>query len=169
MISYNTDMKKFNVSPIGYVKSPYKEQSGTPIQPSFGDPVEAEIRISPEFREGLVDLDRFDRIWLISLLDRSRPYKLKVIPYRDTQERGLFACRAPSRPNPIGISSVRLLSVDVMKGILKVSGIDLLDRTPILDIKPYSPKFDSFPDEPAGWLDKSIDRETADNRFGGED
>ncbi len=169
MVSFNSDTTKFNVSPIGYVKSPYKEQSGTPIQPSSGEPVEAEVRVYPEFREGLADLDRFDHIWLISWLDRSRSFKLKVIPYRDTKERGLFACRAPNRPNPIGISPVRLLSVDVKKGILRVSGIDLLDRTPILDIKPYAPKFDSHPDSAAGWLDESIDRETADNRFGGED
>jgi len=161
-------MKKHTVVEIGYVRSSYKEQTGTPIQPGFGDPQAAEIHILPEYREGLEDLERFERVWLISWLDRSSSYKLKVIPYRDTVERGLFSTRAPRRPNPIGISPVRLLSVDREQGILRVKGIDLLDGTPILDIKPYSPEFDAYPDDAAGWLDESKDIRIADDRFKGD-
>ncbi len=158
-------MKKHTVTEIGHVHSPYREQAGTPIQPSFGDPRDAEIHIEPEFRAGLEDLNRFNRIWVISWLDRSSSYKLRVIPYRDTVERGLFSTRAPSRPNPIGISPVRLISVDIEKCLLKVRGIDLLDGTPVLDIKPYAPRFDSHPDDAAGWLDNSQHTQTADDRF----
>ncbi|NQU06067.1 MAG: tRNA (N6-threonylcarbamoyladenosine(37)-N6)-methyltransferase TrmO, partial [Calditrichaeota bacterium] len=118
-----------------------------------------------KFREGLEDLQGFSRIWLLSWLDRSDSYKLKVIPYRDTVERGLFATRAPRRPNPIGISPVKLISVDLENGIIHVNGIDLLNGTPIIDIKPYSHKFDSYPDVDSGWLDESISREAADDRF----
>ena len=152
---------------IGSVHSPYKEQTGTPIQPAFGEAIDAEIHIHPSFREGLEDLQGFSHVWLLSWLDRSDTYKLKVIPYRDTVERGLFSTRAPRRPNPIGISPVKLISVDVQNGILCIKGIDLLDGTPIIDIKPYSHKFDSYPNTSSGWLEESIERHTADNRFDG--
>ncbi|MDP8238491.1 MAG: tRNA (N6-threonylcarbamoyladenosine(37)-N6)-methyltransferase TrmO [Candidatus Hatepunaea meridiana] len=150
---------------IGHIVSPYNEQSGTPIQASFGEPLDAEVHIYPDFREGLTDLDRFSRIWLISWLDKSTSFNLKVIPYRDTVERGLFSTRAPRRPNPVGISSTQLISVDIETGILKIKGIDLLNGTPILDIKPYAPRFDSHSEETAGWLDKGSDAQTADDRF----
>lgn len=159
------EMKGCPLIKIGHVLSPYKEQAGTPIQPSFGEAQDAEIHIYPEFREALEDLDRFNYIWLITWFDRSTSYKLKVVPYRDTVERGLFATRAPRRPNPIGISSVELVSVDVKEGIIKVRGIDLLDNTPILDIKPYAPRFDSHPGEASGWLDDGKDTHVADDRF----
>ena len=156
---------EFTVKEIGRVRSPYQEQTGTPIQPGVGDPLEAEVIIRPEFREGLSDLERFGRIWLVSWFDRSQPYRMKVIPYRDTVERGLFATRAPSRPNPVGISAVELLSVDAAAGRLRVRGVDLLDNTPILDIKPYVPEFDSHPNEAAGWLDEGLSTRSADDRF----
>ena len=150
---------------IGRIHSPHKDQAGTPIQSGLGESTISEAHIHPEFREGLSDLDGFSRIWLICWLDRSKPYKLKVIPYRDTVERGLFATRAPSRPNPIGISSVELLSVDITTGILRMMNIDFLNGTPILDIKPYASKFDTFTDIRNGWLDKGLSTRTADNRF----
>lgn len=162
-------MEKFTLTVIGRVCSPYDEQAGVPIQPAFGEPMKAEVHVLPDFRDGLEDIDRFSRIWLISWLDRSDSYKLKVIPYRDTIERGLFSTRAPRRPSPIGISPVKLIAVDIEKGILEISGIDLLDGTPILDIKPYSPKFDSFPEESSGWLDEGSSRTTADDRFNNRD
>jgi tRNA-Thr(GGU) m(6)t(6)A37 methyltransferase TsaA len=160
-------MSKCPLVEIGRVHSPYIEQSGTPIQPAFGEAQEAEVHVHPQFREGLEDLQGFSHIWLLSWLDRSDSYKLKVIPYRDTIERGLFATRAPRRPNPIGISPVKLISVDLENGIIHVRGIDLLDGTPIIDIKPYSHKFDSYPKTSSGWLEESIEKHTADNRFDG--
>jgi len=158
-------MKIHTLSPIGHVSSPYLEKAGTPVQPKFGEQRKAEIHIFQEYREGLEDLENFSRIWIISWLDRSDSYKLKVIPFRDTVKRGLFATRAPCRPNPIGISPVELVSTDIGKGVLTVRGVDLLNGTPILDIKPYSPKLDCYPDEASGWLEKDSSIQIADNRF----
>ena len=113
---------------------------------------------------GLQDLAGFARIWLIYELDRCSAPKLKVIPYLDNQARGIFATRSPSRPNPLGLSCVRLMGV--ADNILSIQDVDMLDGTPLLDIKPYVPKFDSFPDSLAGWFDHSINQVTnADNRF----
>jgi len=150
--------------PIGVIHTPYQEQSGTPIQPAYAGGAEGTVVVYPEFAEGLADLDGFERIWLLSHLDRTREARMKVIPYRDTKLRGLFATRAPSRPNPIGLSVVRLLEV---KGdTLRVADVDLLDGTPLLDIKPYVPFFEAHPDSRAGWLEKRR-REcvTDDGRF----
>jgi len=154
-------------SPIGIVHSPFKEQAGTPIQPGWsGDESEGRVEVFEEFAEGLADLDGYDRIWLIFRLDRAAPPKLKVVPYRDTVERGVFATRAPSRPNPIGISCVKLLGVEGRH--LRVTELDILDGTPLLDIKPYAPRFDAWPEARAGWLDaEAADRECADGRFEG--
>ena len=150
---------------IGRVRSAYQAQTGTPIQPNQGAPKPATILIYPPFRAGLADLDGFDRIWLLSWLDRSGGYNLRPIPYRDVEPRGLFATRAPRRPNPIGLSLVELLAADLATGLLTVASIDLLDQTPILDIKPYVPGFECVPDSRAGWLDRGSRRTHADDRF----
>ena len=152
--------------PIGLIRSPFKEQAGTPIQPGWGDtPGEGEVEIFEEFAAGLDDLEGFERIWLIFWLHRAAPASLKVVPYRDTVERGVFATRAPSRPNPLGISCVRLLGRE--GAVLKVAELDVLDGTPLLDIKPYSPRFDAWPGIRAGWLDENrAKHEQADDRFG---
>lgn len=160
-------MNKCPLIEIGRIHSPYKAQTETPIQPAFGEAQDAEIHVHPKFREGLADLQGFSHIWLLSWLDRSDSYKLKVIPHNGNAERGLFATRAPRRPNPIGISPVRLISVDFENGIIHVRGVDLLDGTPVIDIKPYSHKYDSIPDSSSGFLEESIERHTADNRFDG--
>jgi tRNA-Thr(GGU) m(6)t(6)A37 methyltransferase TsaA len=103
-------------------------------------------------------------VWLVYWFDRAGPYKPRVVPYRDTHERGLFATRSPCRPNPIGVSVVRLLGRE--GNVLRVGGIDILDRTPLLDIKPYVPEFDAHPASKAGWLDEQReDRREADGRF----
>ncbi len=153
---------------IGVIRTPHREDAPVPIQPALAKGSEGIIEIFPEYREGLNDLEGFDRIWVLFWMNRAKPYKLKVVPYRDIVPRGLFATRAPSRPNPIGISPVRLLKVDVEAGRLKVAETDILDGTPIIDIKPYSPEFDSHPDAKAGWLDKvKGKRNSADDRFAG--
>ncbi len=146
-------------------------QKGTPIQPHTGQPDPAEIHIDPPWREGLSDLEGFDRIWLLVWLDRAKPCRLKVVPYRDNVPRGVFSTRAPSRPNPIGLSCVRLLAVEAEEGVLRVEAVDLLDGTPVLDIKPYVPEFDAFPGAAAGWHSRGLRRDRADDRFapGGEE
>jgi tRNA-Thr(GGU) m(6)t(6)A37 methyltransferase TsaA len=153
------------MKPVGIVHSPYKTSKGVPVQPGVAKGAEGRVELFPEYEPALKDLDGFDRIWLVCWFHRARQPKLKVVPYRDTVERGLFATRAPSRPNPIGISPVRLLGVE--GNMLHVADIDLLDGTPVLDVKPYSPLFDCFSGSKAGWLDNSKPdaRRRADDRF----
>lgn len=149
---------------IGIIHSPFKQQEGTPIQPKFAADNTGTVELLPEYTEGLSDLENFERIWLLCWLHRASEPQMKVIPYLDIEERGLFATRAPTRPNPIGISPVRLHRID--KNILYVSELDLLDGTPLLDIKPYSPEFDCFPHAKGGWLERSDKKQTsADGRF----
>lgn len=149
---------------IGIIHTPFKDIQGTPIQHIYAEGVEGVVEIFPEFSEGISDLDGFERIWLIYLFDRASVPRLKVIPFRDTVLRGVFATRAPSRPNPIGLSAVRLIAVEGAS--IQVADVDMLDGTPLLDIKPYIPQADSFPGSRAGWFDESkSNRERADDRF----
>ncbi len=133
------------------------------MQPKLAEEAAGTVEVYPEYQDGLADLNGFERIWLIFWIHRAAQPRLKVIPYLDDTERGLFATRAPSRPNPIGISPVRLLSVE--GNVLRVAGLDILDQTPLLDIKPYSPHFDCFPESRSGWLDAVKRRSMADSRF----
>jgi tRNA (adenine37-N6)-methyltransferase len=155
---------KLMLTPIGVIRSPHVTAVGTPIQPTYAERCEGQVVVDKGLEAALEDLDGFDRIWLIYWLDRAGPYMPQVVPYRDTQEHGLFATRSPCRPNPIGLSVVRLLSRE--SNVLKVRGVDILDGTPLLDIKPYVPGFDAWPFSKAGWLDeRREDRRLADDRF----
>ncbi|MBN1567840.1 MAG: tRNA (N6-threonylcarbamoyladenosine(37)-N6)-methyltransferase TrmO [Acidobacteria bacterium] len=150
--------------PIGIIHSPFSEAAGTPIQPVYGSGVEGTVQVDGEFTEALDDIEGFERIWLIYLMDRTGPFKPKVMPYRDNVEHGLFATRSPNRPNPIGLSVVRLLRRE--GSTLFISDMDVLDGTPLLEIKPYVPEFDCYPNSRAGWFDKAaVDRRMADGRF----
>ena len=112
------------------------------------------------------DLDGFERIWLVTYFDRAGPFAPSVVPYQDTRPHGLFATRSPCRPNPIGISVVRLM--DRTANILRVRGVDILDGTPLLDVKPCIPTFDAHPSSRAGWHDAHREsRQEADDRFHG--
>ncbi|MCU0787966.1 MAG: tRNA (N6-threonylcarbamoyladenosine(37)-N6)-methyltransferase TrmO [Verrucomicrobia bacterium] len=154
---------KLGLEPIGLIHSPHRQAEGTPIQPRWALGIEGRVNVFPEFAPGLRDLEGFERIWLIFWCDRACAARLEVIPYRDSQTRGLFATRAPSRPNPIGLSSVRLLAVE--GPVLRVADLDVLDGTPLLDIKPYVPDFDVYPVERTGWYANTHNRATADGRF----
>jgi len=161
------DTQRFEVAPIGVVHGPFLAQAGTPPQPALaGEDAVGTIEILPGYADGLDDLDGFERIWVLSWLDRSGPVRLHVVPYHETAERGLFATRAPSRPNPIGLSALRLLRRE--GPLLRVADLDLLDGTPVLDIKPYSPRFDVFPDARSGWItpERIRPERPADGRFG---
>jgi tRNA-Thr(GGU) m(6)t(6)A37 methyltransferase TsaA len=152
------------LKPIGIIHSPFAESSGTPIQPSAAFGATGAVEVFPEYEAGLADIGGFERTWLIYWFDRAREPKLKVIPYLDDAEHGLFSTRAPSRPNPVGISSVRLLSVEGT--VLKVGDIDILDGTPLIDIKPYVPAFDVYPVIRTGWIGaKNAGSVSADDRF----
>ena len=138
------------VRPIGIIHTPFTEPAGTPINPKVGKGVVGTVEVHKEFVRGLKDLDGFDRIWLIFWLHRAREPRLVVTPFLDTVKRGLFATRAPSRPNPIGLSAVRLLRIE--GNTLHVSNLDIVDGTPLLDIKPYTPS-DCHPRVRCGWMD----------------
>ncbi len=151
--------------PIGVIHSDHQQAQGTPIQPRFAEAYRGYVDLDPEYLDALADLDGFERIWLFYHFDRATQWKAKVIPFRDTVERGLFATRAPKRPNGIGISCVRLEGIQGNRLIL--SEVDILDQTPLLDIKPYVPMFDAYPEARAGWLDQRQPkgRNEADDRF----
>jgi len=136
--------------PIGVVHSPFKEPYGTPIQSVAARDVEGVIEVSPQYAEGLRDIEGFSHLILIYHFHLSSKPSLTVKPYLDEGMHGIFATRAPARPNPIGISVVCLVKVDETR--LHVKGVDILDGTPVLDIKPYVPEFDRVEAKRIGWL-----------------
>jgi tRNA-Thr(GGU) m(6)t(6)A37 methyltransferase TsaA len=149
---------------IGRIHSSFKQATGTPIQPSRARGAEGYAEVAPQFAAALKDLEGFERIWLIYWFDRASAAQLSVIPYRDVVERGLFATRAPARINPIGLSNVRLLQVQGT--VLRLADVDILDDTPLLDIKPYVPQYDSYSVQRCGWVDSAPDLPVlADDRF----
>jgi tRNA-Thr(GGU) m(6)t(6)A37 methyltransferase TsaA len=149
---------------IGHIHSPFLKATGTPIQPSRAAGAQGRVDILPEYSPALRDLAGFDRIWLVYWFDRASEAKLTVIPYRDTVEHGLFATRAPARPNPIGLSNVRLLGIE--GNILRIGDVDILDGTPLLDIKPYVPAYDDFAVTQLGWIANVPEKPVvADSRF----
>ena len=155
---------KIEYRPIGIVHSPFQDKVGTPIQPSRAKGAKGSVEVFQEFSEGLSDLGGFSHIILLCHLHQSNGYKLKVIPFLDTVLRGVFATRAPRRPNPIGLSVVRLLSIN--GSTLFIEGVDLLDGTPVLDIKPYVGEFDDRTDVRFGWFETAPKRtDVADDRF----
>ena len=152
--------------PIGIIHSPFKKLEGMPIQPKGAAGIKGTIELFEEYRAGLKDLDGFSHIILLYHLHRSRGFNLQVIPYMDTKSRGLFATRAPKRPNSIGLSIVQLDRIET--GVLYVQNLDVLDGTPLLDIKPYVPEFDRQLQIRTGWLEQfkdSVDSQKSDNRF----
>lgn len=145
----------FTATPIGWVRSPYERRFGTPQQSAAVDSHEdAVLQLDPSLipESALADLAGMERLWVLSWLHRGGSWAPQVTPPRGARvARGLFATRSPDRPNPIGLSVVRLIRVQGWD--LFVNGIDLLNGTPILDVKPYVPYADAFPDSKAGWVD----------------
>jgi tRNA-Thr(GGU) m(6)t(6)A37 methyltransferase TsaA len=157
---------KIEFTPIGIIHSPFTDPKDMPIQPAGAKGVKGTVEVFEDYRPGLQDLDEFSHIILLYCFHRSQGFKLKVIPFLDSVQRGLFATRAPKRPNPIGLSIVRL---DTIKdGALYIRNIDILDSTPLLDIKPYVPEFDVQENIRIGWLDKVSQKaanQKSDDRF----
>ena len=158
------DARTIAVRPIGTIRTPFASPQGVPIQPRAAAGAEGIVDLRPEYAAGLRDLDGFERIWLIYWFDRAAAPRMTVRPYMDDAEHGLFATRAPARPNAIGMSCVRLLAIE--GPTLRVADVDMLDGTPLLDIKPYAPQFDVFEVTRAGWLqDRAVQGRRADARF----
>jgi tRNA-Thr(GGU) m(6)t(6)A37 methyltransferase TsaA len=154
------------IEPIGTIHTPFTQKEGMPIQPKGADGVSGTVELFEQFREGLQDLDGFSHIILVYHFHRSEGFDLKVVPFMDTTPRGVFATRAPKRPNPIGMSIVSLDRIE--DGVLHVGNIDILDGTPLLDIKPLVPQFDCPQNVRTGWIEKSNDDVTtkkSDDRF----
>jgi tRNA (adenine37-N6)-methyltransferase len=152
---------------IGVIHSPWQEVEGMPIQPTGAAGVTGRVEVNADFAEGLKDLDGFSHIILLYHFHRVKSPQLTVIPFMDKVPRGVFSTRAPKRPNPIGLSIVRLVRVE--GNVLHVEGIDVLDGTPLLDVKPYVPDFDQRSDACTGWLSKTTDvvaTKRSDDRFG---
>ena len=149
-------MNEIRYKPIGVIRSPFKEPRGTPIQPAGARDIEGAVEIAPEYIEGLKDIEGFSHIILIYHFHLSTGRLLKVEPFMDEKSRGVFATRAPSRPNPIGISIVRLVRVD--GNMLYIKDVDIVDGTPLLDVKPYVPEFDTRKAEKIGWLEENVNK-----------
>ena len=152
--------------PIGIVHSPFKQVENIPIQTSGAQGIKGSIEIYPMYIEGLKDLDGFSHIFLIYHFHLVYTIRMTVIPFLDTKKRGVFSTRAPTRPNSIGLSVVRLLNVE--HGTLHIENVDLVDGTPLLDIKPYVPIFDVHPTENIGWLGNKVEdlgEKRSDERF----
>jgi len=139
------------VIPIGIIHSPFQSKKDTPIQPYRSKAI-GRVEVFEKYQDGLCDTERFSHLILIYKFHKSRGYRLKVKPFLDDQLRGLFATRYPGRPNQIGLSVVRLIKRE--GNILFVKGIDVLDGTPLLDIKPYVPYFEPQERISIGWLKK---------------
>ena len=139
-----------NISRIGTIHSPFTSREGMPIQPTGAVGVKGTIDIDDAFVGGLKDLDGFSHIILLYAFHRSRGFELTVVPFMDTEPRGVFSTRAPKRPSAIGLSVVRLERVE--GNVLHVDGVDILDGTPLFDIKPYVPEFDPQGEVKTGWF-----------------
>lgn len=137
------------MKPIGIIRTPYETKDECPIQPLYGADAIGRVEVFKEFETGLKDIETFSHIYLLYQFDRSGEIKLVSPTFLDDKEHGIFASRHPSRPNAIGISIVRLKRRT--KNILEVEGIDVLDNTPLLDIKPYIPRFDRIAEASDGW------------------
>jgi tRNA-Thr(GGU) m(6)t(6)A37 methyltransferase TsaA len=160
-------LEKVVYQPIGVLHTPFKKREDVPIQPSGGKELEGVAVLRPELTEALADVDGFSHVYLIYHLHKSRGYASKVVPFLDEVKRGLFATRAPRRPNPIGISVVRVARVEENR--LHFRGVDMLDGTPLLDIKPCVREFDSSERMRVGWLEgksRGARRKRSDGRFG---
>jgi len=153
-------------APIGIVHSPFTELEDMPIQPKGAVGIKGTVEVFESFTEGLKDLEGFSHIILLYHFHRSRGYNLTVVPFLDTRPRGLFATRAPKRPNAIGLSIVQLDKIE--EGVLHIQNVDILDSTPLLDIKPYVPEFDAPAAKRTGWLEKvkkTVSSRRSDDRF----
>ncbi len=152
--------------PIGIIRTPFKSKEGMPIQSGAAAGIKGTIVLDEQYVEGISDLDGFTYIYLVYFFHQSDGFNLKVIPFLDDKPRGLFSTRAPRRPNQIGISVVKVLAVKDNK--IEIEQVDMLDGTPLLDIKPYIPEFDARTQGKTGWIARQVDnlnKTRSDRRF----
>jgi len=153
-VEKDESMNDVKYKPIGIVHSPFKEPKGTPIQPAAAKGTRGIVEIFPEYAEGLKDIEGFSHIILLYHFHLSKWSALLAKPYMDNEAHGVFAMRGPSRPNAIGLSVVNLVKVE--GNTLHIQDVDIVDGTPLLDIKPYVPEFDTRQVTGIGWLEKNV-------------
>ena len=159
-------MMEVKYRPIGTIHSPFQDTQGMPIQPPGATNIRGTIELLPELVEGLKDLEGFSHIILLYHFHRVEGSRLVITPFMDSEPHGVFATRAPKRPNPIGLSVVKLVGIE--GHILHIENVDVLDGTPLLDIKPYVPEFDQPPVARVGWLGQAkgrVQSKRSDSRF----
>lgn len=157
---------KIEYRPIGTIRTPFTDPEGMPIQPAGAAGIEGTVEVFEPYRPGLDDLDGFSHVVLLYHFHRSRGFDLHVVPFLDTESRGVFATRAPRRPNPIGLSVVELVRIE--NGVLHVGSVDVLDGTPLLDVKPHVPEVEPRGPVRTGWLGasgESVASRRSDGRF----
>ncbi|MFH1830626.1 MAG: tRNA (N6-threonylcarbamoyladenosine(37)-N6)-methyltransferase TrmO [Pseudomonadota bacterium] len=146
--------KSITIHPIGVIRTPYKEPEGIPIQGKFKDDVTGKAELFPEYKEGLKDIEGFSHVILIYYFDRAREERLVGRPFLEEDEHGIFAIRSPTRPNRLGLSVVKLIGVE--GSAIVFSEVDILDNTPLIDIKPYVSYFDACEGVRNGWIEKHL-------------
>lgn len=152
------------IKPVGVINTLFEQKSGVPIQSVFGKEHEGTITIFPEYCDGLKDLSEISHIYLLFHFNQHNDYSMVVKPYMDETPRGLFATRAPKRPSGIGLSIVEIIKIENNKIFFK--GVDMLNNTPLLDIKPYVPEIDCHPTAKSGWYEKVKNKNrVSDDRF----
>ena len=148
-------MEDIIIHPIGTVYTPYTDVKNMPIQPIAAEGIKGYIKLLPEYIDGLKDLEGFSHITLLYRFHKIEGYELLVTPFMDTEKHGIFATKAPKRPNAIGMSTVKLIAID--GNILHIEQVDMLDGTPLIDIKPFYPRYDNRENVNIGWLEKNRD------------
>ncbi len=160
-------MKEIIIKPIGVIRTPHTDIKNMPIQPIAAEGIKGYIELLPEYIEGLKDIEGFSHLILIYHFHKIIGYELQVVPFMDTEKRGIFSCKAPKRPNAIGMSTVRLINVE--GNTVHIEQVDMLDNTPLIDIKPFYPRYDNRENVSIGWLEKNKDLPAnelrADERF----
>ena len=159
-------VENFNLEPIGYVVSPYETKEGTPVQHSNVDVEQGKLVVYDKYIDGLKDIDGLSHLMVLFRFNRHEDYALECVPYLDTEKRGIFSTRSPKRPNQIGLSIVKVTSVT--ENSIGVSGLDMLNNTPIIDIKPYLPSLNPVEDVRVGWYEGKLDNfktQRADTSF----
>ena len=143
--------KQITINPIGIIHTPFNDIKGMPIQPLAAEGVKGHIELFPKYIEGLIDLMGFSHITLLYQLHKINGYDLMVKPFMDNTEHGIFATKSPKRPNAIGLSTVKLLGIE--NNVIHIEMVDMLNGTPLIDIKPFFSKFDNRTNTKSGWLD----------------
>jgi len=160
-------MEAIIIKPIGTIFTPHTSIKNMPIQPLAAKGIRGFIKLLPEYAEGLKDLEGFSHITLVYHFHEITGYELAVIPFMDTEKHGIFACKAPKRPNAIGISTVKLISIN--ENIIIIEQVDMLDGTPLIDIKPFYPRYDNRLNAKSGWLESlkkmPVKKLRSDERF----